>query len=92
MEVGTMITKTELCNKIQDVYPEAGVCGVDFDVDYDHSANAWVVDLHQGSHHLKTFIETDDASNCLEGKKCLPLGLKIAQLKYNFGLAKYNDQ
>ena len=92
MEVTAMITKTELCNKIEDVYPEAGVCGVDFDVDYDHCADAWVVDLHQGKHHLKTFIERDDADQCLIGKKCLPLGLKVAQLKYNFELASLNGE
>jgi hypothetical protein len=79
-----MATKEELCKKIQDVYPKAGVCGVDFDVEYDEAVKAWAVDLHHGFNHLRTFIEIDEAENCLEGKMCIPLGMQIAQLKQNF--------
>jgi hypothetical protein len=86
-----MVTKEELCQKIQDVYPKAGVCGVDFEVEYDETAQAWAVDLHQGFHHLRTFIETDEANQCLSGKMCIPLGLQVAQLKHNFDRPACDD-
>lgn len=80
------VTKEDLCKKIGEVIPNAGVCGVDYEVEFDEEAHAWVVDLHHGQHHLKTFIDTDEASSCLEGKTCIPLGMQIAQLKRNFDL------
>ena len=81
-----MATKEELCKKIEQVFPQAGVCGVDIDVEYDEKVKAWTVDLHQGHRRLRTFIETDEASNCIEGDSCIPLGMQIAQLKRNFDL------
>jgi len=87
-----MITKQDICKKIEEVFPQAGACGIDYDVDFDESNKAWTVDLHHGSHHLKTFIETDEANSCLEGKMCLPLGLQVAQLKRNFELANNPEQ
>lgn len=81
-----MVSQQELCKKIQEVYPNAGVCGVDFDVSYDEELKAWAVDLHHGSHHLKTFVEIEEADSCLDGKMCIPLGLQVAQLKHNFDI------
>ena len=87
-----MITKQDICQKIQEVFPEAGACGIDYDVEFDSKNQAWTVDLHHGSHHLKTFIEIDEANSCLKGKSCLPLGLQIGQLKRNFDLASCTEQ
>jgi hypothetical protein len=81
-----MASRQDLCKKIQEVYPDAGVCGIDYDVSYDEELKAWAVDLHRDAHHLKTFIEIEEADSCLEGKMCIPLGLQIAQLKRNFDL------
>lgn len=81
-----MITRKELCEKIEEVFPKAGVCGVDFDVEYDDDVKAWAVDLHHGPHRLRTYIDADEAQSCLEGKTCIPLGMQIAQLKRNFDL------
>jgi hypothetical protein len=82
-----MVSKQELCKKIEDVFPDAGVCGVDIDVEYDETAKAWAVEMHHGHHHLRTFIETEEADSCLAGKLCIPLGMQVAQLKRNFDLA-----
>ncbi|KAB2890224.1 MAG: hypothetical protein F9K32_09620 [Desulfobulbaceae bacterium] len=82
-----MTTREELCRKIEEVFPKAGACGIDFDVEYDENVSAWAVDLHRGEHHLRTFIETEEADSCLEGEKCIPLGMQIAQLKRNFELS-----
>ena len=81
-----MITKQELCKKIEEVFPNIGACGVDINVEYDEEAKAWAVDLHHENHRLRTFIEADEVESCLEGNTCIPLGMQIAQLKRNFDL------
>ena len=91
-EAAIMGTKEQLCKKIEEVIPNAGVCGVDFDVEFDENAQAWAVDLHHGQHHLRTFIETEEASSCVEGKLCIPLGMQVAELKRNFDLSSCAEQ
>ncbi len=86
-----MVTKEELCKKIEAVFPDAGVCGIDFDVEFDKENKAWAVDLHHGDHHLKTFIDVEEADSCIEGKSCMPLAMQIAQLKRNFNLSSCEE-
>jgi hypothetical protein len=76
-----MLNKEEICNKIIEIYPDIGACGIDVKVDYDEAQKAWVVDLKKDEHELKTYIETPEAENCLQGKQCVSLGLEIAQLR-----------
>ena len=78
-----MYTKAELCKKITDIYPEIGECGIDIDVTYDDEKKAWAVDLIKDSHELKHYLDLPEADECMEGNKCVPLGLEIAQLKKN---------
>jgi hypothetical protein len=78
-----MYTKDELCKKITDIYPDIGECGIDIDVSYDDEKKAWVVDLIKDSHELKHYLDLPEADECMEGNKCVPLGLEIAQLKKN---------
>lgn len=79
-----MATQQELCKKIESIHPDIGVCGIDFDVEYDEKAQAWAVDFHQGKQHLKTYVEDNEADSCLDKEKCLPLALQISQLRANF--------
>jgi hypothetical protein len=78
-----MIDKKELCAKIAELYPDIGECGIDVDVDYDDTKQAWIVDLKKGSFELKTHLEEEDADQCMLGKKCVGLGIEIAQLRGN---------
>jgi hypothetical protein len=78
-----MLTKEELCQKIIEVFPDIGECGIDVNVDWDERNNAWAIDLKKGDEELKTFLETDEAGQCMEGKQCVSLGLQIAQLRSN---------
>ncbi len=79
-----MVTKKELCERIESIQPEIGVCGVDFDVEYDDNEKAWVVDFHQGKQHLRTYIEDKEADSCVEKDQCMSLAMQIGQLRYNF--------
>jgi hypothetical protein len=78
-----MVDKYELCEKIRSIYPDIGECGIAVNVDYDEKNKRWVVNLKQGEHELKTFLEDGDAENCLNGIQCVSLGVEIAQLKGN---------
>jgi hypothetical protein len=78
-----MHNKNELCEKIKNIFPDVGECGIDVKVDYDNDKKAYVVDLKKDNHELKTYLEPDDADTCMEGKQCVGLGLQIAQLRAN---------
>lgn len=78
-----MIEKHTLCEKIRELYPDVGRCGIDVDVEFDHDQNRWVVDLKKDRHQLKTFLEDGDAELCLLGRQCVSLGIEIAQLRDN---------
>jgi hypothetical protein len=79
----TMIDKRALCEKIQQLYPDIGECGIDVYAEYDSAQKSWVVHLRKGSYKLKTFLEDGDAEKCMLGQKCVGLGLEIAQLRAN---------
>jgi len=78
-----MYDKKELCEKIIELYPDIGECGIDVDVDYDEAQKSWTVNLKKDQIQLKHFLEDQDADLCMGGKQCLSLGLEIAQLKDN---------
>lgn len=78
-----MHDQKELCNKIIELYPEIGECGINVDVEFDAAKKVWVIDLKKEKHELKHHLEIPDAEQCMEGKQCLSLGLEIAQLKKN---------
>ncbi|MCU0559388.1 MAG: hypothetical protein MUD16_04265 [Desulfobacterales bacterium] len=78
-----MIDKKTLCDKIRQIYPDIGECGIDVDVDFDRQQNSWVVHLKKGATRLKTFLEEGDAEKCMLGQKCVGLGIEIAQLRAN---------
>jgi hypothetical protein len=76
-----MITTTELCKKIKEIYPDVGQCGIDIEVSYDKDQERWVVDLKKKHQHLKTFLEQGDAELCLTGRQCVGLSIEINQLR-----------
>ncbi len=78
-----MYNKDELCHKITELYPEIGQCGIDINVGFDDEKKVWVVDLIKDSHELKHYLDLPEADDCMEGNKCVPLGLEIAQLRKN---------
>jgi hypothetical protein len=78
-----MIDPKTLCDKIKQLYPDIGECGIDVDVVYDPAQKSWVVHLMKDKQKLKTFLEDGDAEKCLLGQKCVGLGIEIAQLRGN---------
>ena len=77
------LEKGALCEKIREIYPDIGECGIDIDVEYDAAQQRWVVSLKKEAHQLKTYLEDGDAELCMLGKQCVGLGIEIAQLRGN---------
>jgi len=78
-----VIDKNTLCEKIRQLYPDIGACGIDVNVEYDQAQKSWVVNLKKDNQKLKTFLEEGDAEKCILGQKCVGLGIEIAQLRVN---------
>lgn len=78
-----MYNKKELCEQIHKVFPDIGACDIDLRVEYDDEKKAWVVDLKKDNHELKTYLEENEADDCMAGKQCVSLGLQISQLRVN---------
>ena len=76
-----MYEKEKICAKIKSIYPDIGECGIDLEVDYDETQKSLVVYLRKGNKEVKHFLPSEDADACLEEKKCVALGLEIAQLR-----------
>jgi hypothetical protein len=71
----------EICQKIREIYPDIGVCGIDLDAVHNVEMDRWEVRLKRNQKELKTFLEPGDAELCMEGKQCLSLAIEINQLK-----------
>lgn len=76
-----MIDKAELCEKIREIYPDIGQCGIDVTVEYDNEQQRWVVGLEKDHHRIRTFLDDGDAELCLIGRQCVSLGIEINQLR-----------
>lgn len=76
-----MLDRNRLCEKIREIYPDIGECGIDIRAEYDEAQGRWTVHLKRGGRELKTFLEPGDAELCMEDKQCMALGIEIEQLK-----------
>jgi len=70
--------------RIRQFYPEIAKHGLDMKIHEDKQKQAWVVTLSKGGHVLSTFLETADASGCLEGRECVHLSHQIGQFIMNY--------
>ncbi len=77
------IEKNLLCEKIRQLYPDIGECGIDVKAEYDEGQKAWAVHLKKDNHALKTYLDDGDAEKCMIGKKCVGLSIQVAQLRGN---------
>ncbi len=84
-----MYDKKKLCEKLTELYPDLGSCGIDVDVSYDQEKKSWTIALKKGEQKLRHYLDVPDADSCMEGKQCVSLGLEIAQLKKNIEGKQY---
>ena len=77
-------SKVELERKLIEMYPDVVKHKIAMCVDFDKAKNAWIVEFKKDGSELKTHLEKRDADECMEGKKCVYLGVQIAQFVKNF--------
>ena len=77
-------TIVDLKEKLMEMYPEIERHGIKMGVDFSAEKNAYVVKFSKNSHELTTHLEKKDADECMDGIKCVYLGVQIGQFVKNF--------
>jgi TusE/DsrC/DsvC family sulfur relay protein len=78
-------TPVGLKEKIMEMYPEIIQHGIVMGLDFNEELGSYVVTLRKGARMLTTHIEKKDADECMDGIKCLYIGVQIGQFMENFG-------
>lgn len=78
------VDRAVLESKLLEMYPEIKSHGLELSLSFDGGKNAWIVGLKKDSHVLSTHLEAKDAEECVDGVKCVYLGVQIAQFLKNF--------
>ncbi|MBI4847253.1 MAG: hypothetical protein HY808_01565 [Nitrospirae bacterium] len=81
-------TNVALKDTIMEMYPELQEHGITVSLDFNRELKTYDVTLRKDSHELITHIEKKDADECMDGIKCIYLGIKIAEFVKNFELLK----
>ncbi len=79
-----MYTNEAVRDKILEMYPEIGKHGLSVGVEFSEAKIAYVVTFKRGAEELSTHLEKKDAEECMDGVKCVYLGVQIAQFIGNF--------
>ncbi len=77
-------TNADLKDKIVEMYPEIGEHKVAVDMTFDEGKNAYLFTFTRGKDVLTTHLEKHDADECMDGIKCVYLGVQVAQFIKNF--------
>ncbi|MGO9015579.1 MAG: hypothetical protein ACLQF0_11420 [Dissulfurispiraceae bacterium] len=77
-------TQDDLVDKILDMYPEIKKHGLFLDLTFSDEKNAWIIKLTRDSKKLTTYLEKQDADECMNNIKCVYLGVQVEQFISNF--------
>ncbi|RMF85014.1 MAG: hypothetical protein D6739_05155 [Nitrospirae bacterium] len=77
-------TAETLIAKIREMYPAIGELGIEVVAWLDEGQGAWVVTLRKGEAQLTTYVDRDEVDACLEGDRCVNLGVHVAEFLANF--------
>lgn len=77
-------TLVALKEKILEMYPEIEKNGISVGLTFDEQKNAYIVDFKKENQELTTHLEKKDADECMNGIKCVYLGVQIGQFIKNF--------
>ena len=77
-------TVVALKDKVLEMHPELERHGVMVNLTFDPAKDAYVVRMHKGGHELTTHLERADADDCMNGVKCVSLGIQVEQFAKNF--------
>jgi hypothetical protein len=77
-------TNVALKDKIMEMYPDIAKFKLAVSLDFDKEKNAYIVKLKKGAKELTTYHEIKDADDCMDGIKCVYLGVQVGQFIKNF--------
>ena len=66
------------------MYPEIDQHHISVGLDFSEGKNVYVVKFKRNSHELLTYLDKKDADECMDGVKCVHLGVKIGEFIKNF--------
>ncbi len=77
-------TNVALKDKIMDMYPEIQEHKISASLDFNKEENIYIIKLKRGAHELTTNLNKKDADECMDGMKCVYLGIQIGEFIKNF--------
>jgi hypothetical protein len=77
-------TKVALEDKILEMYPEILDRKISMSLNFDEKEEAFIIKLSKDGHELTTRLERHDADECMNGTKCVHLGIHIGEFIKNF--------
>ena len=77
-------SQVALEDKIREMYPEIAKHGISVGLDFSQEKNAYIVKFSKNGHELTTHLEKKDADECMDGIKCVYLGVQVGQFLKNF--------
>ena len=77
-------TNVALKEKILEMYPEIRQHDLSVGLDFNVQKNAYIVTFKRGKEELTTHLEKKDADECMNGIKCVYLGVQVSQFVKNF--------
>jgi hypothetical protein len=72
-------TPEELKGKLLEMYPDIKEYGLNVHLMFDNQKKAWVITFEKEGHERHAFLDEKDANDCMEGNKCVYLGMLIPQ-------------
>ena len=77
-------TIVALKDKILEMYPDIAKHGISAGLEFSEEKNSYIVRFKKDGHELTTHLEKKDAYECMNGIKCVYLGVQMAQFIRNF--------
>jgi len=77
-------SQVALEDKLREMYPEIGKNEISMGLEFSKEKNAYIVKFSKDRHELTTHLEKKDADECMDGIKCVYLGVQIGQFIKNF--------
>jgi hypothetical protein len=77
-------TNVALKDKILEMYPEIREHHLSMGLDFDKQKNSYIIAFKRGTEELTTHLEKKDADDCMNGIKCVYLGVQVEQFIKNF--------
>lgn len=73
-----------LKESIIKMYPEINQHSISVGLDFSSEKDAYVIKFKKNNHELETYLDRSDADECIEGLKCVHLGVKIGEFINNY--------